>query len=180
MFEQIQLQLGQICVGGEIAGNKVEKRSQFMENRGKQPLPSLPIVQGVAKPVRALSDHNSSKFLKGVKLDLPKYNGETNPVFWMNQVEQVLWCHGITIEDRVVIATFHLEGHGQIWYSVLFEEGELPWEEFRDRLICRFGPSQGWVRVNRTSDKVLFMYVYLTSGKKLIATVKILLSRRAR
>lgn len=60
----------------------------------------------------------------------------------MNQVEQFPWCHGITREDRVVVATFHLEGHSQIWYSVLFEEeGELPWEEFREWVICRFGPS---------------------------------------
>lgn len=40
-----------------------------------------------------------------------------------------------------MVATFHLEGHAQIWYSALFEEGELPWEEFRERVICRLGPS---------------------------------------
>lgn len=99
------------------------------------------ILSHGSSPTYTDKEHNSSKFLKGIKLDLPKYNGETDPVVWLNQVEQFFWYHGITREDRVVVTTFNLEGHAQIWYCILFEEGELSWEEFRERMICRFGPS---------------------------------------
>lgn len=50
-------------------------------------------------------------------------------------------CHRIAYEDRVTTATFHSEGHAQIWYQILWEEGELTWDQFRDRVMMRFGPS---------------------------------------
>lgn len=51
-------------------------------------------------------------------------------------------CYKIARKDQVTIATFHLQGHAQVWYQILWgEEGELDWEQFKDRVIVRFGPS---------------------------------------
>lgn len=50
-------------------------------------------------------------------------------------------CHRLAYDDQVTIATFHLEGHAQISYQILWEEeGELTWDQFRDRVLVRFVP----------------------------------------
>lgn len=48
----------------------------------------------------------------------------------------------IAYDDKVTVPTFHLEGHAQILYQILWEEeGELTWDQFKDRVLVRFGPS---------------------------------------
>lgn len=61
---------------------------------------------------------------------------------WLARSKHFFGCHEIPDKDQVVIATFHQDGQAQVWYRILFEEeGILPWHEFRDRLMGRFGPS---------------------------------------
>lgn len=61
--------------------------------------------------------------MKQVKLDFLEFSGG-DPSYWINQSERYFWRHGIIAEDQVAFATFHLEGHAQIWYQCLFEDEE--------------------------------------------------------
>lgn len=58
-----------------------------------------------------------------MKLDFLEFSGG-DPSYWINQSERYFWRHGIIAEDQVAFATFHLEGHAQIWYQCLFEDEE--------------------------------------------------------
>lgn len=95
------------------------------------PKPKLTFVTGFKK----LTEATHSKFMKLAKLDFRKYSGASDPTYWIRQSEQFFHCHAINNEDRVSMATFHLDGHAQLWYKFLFDdEGELNWPEFCDRL----------------------------------------------
>lgn len=76
-------------------------------------------------------DIQRARYVKLIKL--PKYLGAIDATYWIRQVEHFFVCHGVPYEEQVVIATFHMDGHAQLWYKLLFdEEGELCWEEFCD------------------------------------------------
>lgn len=59
-------------------------------------------------------------------LEFPKYAGNVDPTYWIKQAKQFFNCHEIGYNDQVVMATYHLEGHAQLWYGILYEEeGDL-------------------------------------------------------
>lgn len=88
-----------------------------------------------------LTANTHAKFIKSIRLEFPKYSSESEPVYWIRQVEHFFYCYGIEYEDHVMMATFYLTGQAQIWYQLFYdEEGDLNWEEFCDRLYKRFGP----------------------------------------
>ncbi|KAA8542515.1 hypothetical protein F0562_023667 [Nyssa sinensis] len=82
----------------------------------------------------------ASKF---VKLEFPRFNGEGDTTSWICRVEQFFQFHQTPEEDRVPLASFHLEGGAQLWYQLLKQEEDvMTWKEFTDGLHARYGPTQ--------------------------------------
>lgn len=75
-----------------------------------------------------------------MKLDFSKYSGESDPTYWIRQAEQFFHCHEINYEDQILLVTFHLDGHAQLWYNIMYDDGDIVWEEFCDRVYQHFSP----------------------------------------
>lgn len=76
-----------------------------------------------------------------IKLDFPRFDG-TEPHDWILKVEQ-FFSYGNTPDDqKVTIASFHMEGRALSWYNWLRDSGPIRgWEAFIDALrvrVCTF------------------------------------------
>lgn len=158
MFGMITLQLTNLGKSSKTSVPRVEKSSyDSRKNECTAPQyhpPFNPSVvalvvapinhhkTNVAKGKQVVFEATHAKFMKMIRLDFLKYFGEGDPTYWIRQSEQFFYCHEVAYEDQVEMATFHLEGHTQLWYKILCDdEINLYWEEFCDRLYERFNPS---------------------------------------
>ena len=76
------------------------------------------------------------------KLDFPRFNGSEDPMSWICRVEQFFEFQKIAEEEKVPLATYHLEGEAQLWYQILKEEGEVAWLTLKEGLNSRYGPTE--------------------------------------
>ncbi|KAK9179225.1 hypothetical protein WN943_028424 [Citrus x changshan-huyou] len=91
---------------------------------------------------RQISTHHSY-VPRMIKLDFPRYNGSEDTTSWVCRVEQFFHLHQTPEEERVALASFHLEGDAQLWFQLIKQEGDmLTWQEFCDGLHARYGATQ--------------------------------------
>ena len=77
------------------------------------------------------------------KLDFPRFNGSEDPTSLICRVEQFFEFQKIAEEEKVPLATYHLEGEAQLWYEILKEEkGEVTWLTLKEGLNSRYGPTE--------------------------------------
>ncbi|WVZ92756.1 hypothetical protein U9M48_038799 [Paspalum notatum var. saurae] len=75
------------------------------------------------------------------KLDFPKFDGKSDPLLFINKCESFFHQQQTLEEEKVWLASFHLEGAAQQWYIHLQQqEGTPRWRRFTDLLNIRFGP----------------------------------------
>ncbi|XP_072146353.1 uncharacterized protein [Setaria viridis] len=75
------------------------------------------------------------------KLDFPRYDGKSDPLLFINRCESYFRQQRTMAEERVWLASYHLEDVAQLWYTQLQEdEGPPPWGRFKELLHLRFGP----------------------------------------
>lgn len=74
-------------------------------------------------------------------LDFPHFNRE-DPTGWIYKVEQFFHYQRTAREERVVLASFHLQDEALQWYQ-WYEKTQpnMQWEEFTQALCVHFGPS---------------------------------------
>ncbi|KAH0752536.1 hypothetical protein KY285_005684 [Solanum tuberosum] len=75
------------------------------------------------------------------KLDFPRFNGQEDPLGWLNRCEHFFRHQQTLEEEKVGLASFHLEGNAQLWFLQL--ETDLPqlsWDDFKRHCNLRFGP----------------------------------------
>ncbi|WMV32036.1 hypothetical protein MTR67_025421 [Solanum verrucosum] len=75
------------------------------------------------------------------KLDFPRFNGQEDPLGWLNICEHFFRHQQTLKEEKVGLASFHLEGNAQLWFLQL--ETDLPqlsWDDFKRHCNLRFGP----------------------------------------
>jgi len=78
---------------------------------------------------------------KPKKWDFPRYDGTTDPLLFLNKCESYFRHHRTMAEERVWMASYHLDEVAQLWYTQLLEdEGAPPWGRFKELLHLRFGP----------------------------------------
>ncbi|XP_024035559.1 uncharacterized protein LOC112096363 [Citrus clementina] len=91
---------------------------------------------------RQISTHHSY-VPRMIKLDFPRYNGSEDTTSWVCRVEQFFHLHQTPEEERVALASFHLEGDAQLWFQLIKQERDmLTWQEFCDGLHARYGATQ--------------------------------------
>jgi hypothetical protein len=80
------------------------------------------------------------------KLDFPTFDGGGDPLLFLNRCEHYFRGQH-TVEERVWLAAFHLQGVTQQWYIRLdHDEGTPTWRRFSELLDQRFGPPSGPTR----------------------------------
>ncbi|KAH9685457.1 hypothetical protein KPL70_013962 [Citrus sinensis] len=80
------------------------------------------------------------------KLDFPKYSGD-DPTEWVNRVTQFFYYQETSEDQRVVLASYHLEGEANQWWQWLRrayqEDGQtVTWNTFVEEMWARFGPTE--------------------------------------
>ncbi|XP_038982115.1 uncharacterized protein LOC120110620 [Phoenix dactylifera] len=79
------------------------------------------------------------------KIDFPTFGGG-DPYEWLDRVEQYFLVYEIPREEKVTLASYHLEGRANRWWRWLRnlyarEENPLGWTEFMDEFLKQWGPS---------------------------------------
>ena len=100
-----------------------------------------------SQPVREESDGGRQIYSsKMAKLEFPRYYGE-DPTEWLNKVGQVFEFQGTVEDQKVSLASFHLEGEANQWWQWLSrnykdENRIITWRTFMEELWARFGPTE--------------------------------------
>jgi hypothetical protein len=70
------------------------------------------------------------------KLSFLTYDGEVEPLGWLNKCEQFFHAQRTLDIDRVWYASYHMNGSAQQWCLVLERDaGEPTWDEFK--ILCQ-------------------------------------------
>ena len=100
-----------------------------------------------SQPVREESDGGRQIYSsKMAKLEFPRYYGE-DPTEWLNKVGQFFEFQGTVEDQKVSLASFHLEGEANQWWQWLSrnykdENRIITWRTFMEELWARFGPTE--------------------------------------
>jgi hypothetical protein len=75
------------------------------------------------------------------KMDIPRYDGKTDPLIFTNRCESYFHQQRIMEEEKVWMASYNLEEGAQMWYiQVQTDEGTPSWRRFKELLNLRYGP----------------------------------------
>jgi hypothetical protein len=75
------------------------------------------------------------------KWDFPRFDGTSDPMLFLNKCEAYFRQHRTMAEERVLMASYHLDDAAQLWFIQLQDdEGTPSWGHFKDLLNLRFGP----------------------------------------
>ncbi|WVZ96971.1 LOW QUALITY PROTEIN: hypothetical protein U9M48_042546 [Paspalum notatum var. saurae] len=73
------------------------------------------------------------------KLDFPRFDGKSDPMLFLNKCDSYFRQQRTMAEERVWMASYHLEDVAQLWYDQLLEDENI-WARFKELLNLRFGP----------------------------------------
>jgi len=78
---------------------------------------------------------------KHKKWDFPHYDGTTDPMLFLNKCDAYFRQHRNTPDEKVRIASYHLDEVAQLWFTQLQDDDGTPnWAHFKELLNVRFGP----------------------------------------
>ncbi len=73
--------------------------------------------------------------------EMPRYDGKTDPLTFINKCESFFLQQRIMPEERVWMASYNLHDDAQLWFMQIQEdEGTPTWPCFKDLINLRFGP----------------------------------------
>eukprot|EP00257_Ricinus_communis_P017974 XP_015576546.1 uncharacterized protein LOC107261479 [Ricinus communis] len=76
------------------------------------------------------------------KLDFPRFNGTADPIVWLSCCDNFFLHQHTVEEDKVILASFHLEGDAQLWFLKLQRDRpNISWANFKVQCQLHFGPS---------------------------------------
>jgi hypothetical protein len=76
------------------------------------------------------------------KLNFPRYDGESDPLPWLNRCESFFRGTRTLPTEQVCMASLHMDGAVAEWYYSLEREyGLMSWTRFAEFVNLRFGPS---------------------------------------
>lgn len=76
------------------------------------------------------------------KINFPRFDGSTDPLPWLNQCESYFRGMRTLAEEKVWIASVHLDGTMAEWfYALQRDNGSMTWPCFVDFVNLHFGPS---------------------------------------
>jgi hypothetical protein len=85
-----------------------------------------------------------------LKINFPSFNGETDPLTWLNKCATYFHGMGTVDDERGWMASLHLDGIVAEWYYALeWDVGLITWPCFTAFVNMRFGPP---LRANGLAD----------------------------
>ncbi|XP_021623868.1 uncharacterized protein LOC110623248 [Manihot esculenta] len=137
---------------------KMEAMSLELESAGKG-LSSSPGAESQAQtrrekgPIGAtVSEASRGNVIvpKFTKLDFPRFNGQEDPLGWISRCQHFFRHQSTPEEEKVSLASYHLEGIAQLWYLQMIQDIPNPtWSEFVNQCNLRFGPP---IRSNKLGE----------------------------
>ena len=75
-----------------------------------------------------------------MKLDMPRFD-DTEPQGWIFKINQFFEYHGTPKQDKLIVASFYMEGRTLAWYQWMNANGHFTsWSSFLQVLRARFAP----------------------------------------
>jgi len=75
------------------------------------------------------------------KIEFTMYDDSVDPLNWLTHCEQFFWDQLTPASQRTWMASYHLTSDAQTWYYALEQdEGQPPWDRFKDLCRLRFEP----------------------------------------
>lgn len=76
-----------------------------------------------------------------LKLDVPRFDG-TDAHAWIFKITQFFTYHETPEEERIMVASFYLDGPALAWYQWMYRNGQIAsWAQFLQALETRFAPT---------------------------------------
>ena len=95
-------------------------------------------------------------------MNFPRFDGE-NPYSWLYKANQYFNIHQTQNNDRIPMASFHLEGEALIWFQDTEGTGQVnTWDLFYKSCVTRFGPTayddpmESMTRLRQTSTIAVY------------------------
>ena len=74
-----------------------------------------------------------------MRLDFPRFKGD-DPASWVYKANQYFSFYQTPLNERLLMASFHMEGDALVWFQDSDENGVfVAWEGFLEALLTRFG-----------------------------------------
>ncbi|KAL0313075.1 UNVERIFIED_CONTAM: hypothetical protein Sradi_5706800 [Sesamum radiatum] len=113
-----------------------------LNNRGKSVLGEAPIPPKERTPVSKsdseFSRGSQSHFPSLANMEFPKFNGD-DPRGWIRKCQWYFQTiYTIPEEQRVSLASMHLQGKAELWFQGLVEKGLPNWQQFIEIVYARF------------------------------------------
>lgn len=122
---------------------KIEESLHNMESMIRQVIHDKAIETSTVASVQRMVKESSATRLfygKGMKVEVPRFNGE-EVEDWIFKIKDFK-IYGVSVDQRIKIASFHMEGAAYSWYKwVTKNELVQNWNEFLTALQLRFGTS---------------------------------------
>jgi hypothetical protein len=75
---------------------------------------------------RTEGPHDTDRPPKFQKMDFPRFDGKSDPPIFINRCESYFHQQRIMAEEKVWMASYHLEDVAQLWYMQLQEDEGTP------------------------------------------------------
>ena len=138
----------------KLTETEEQRQQEVMSPKSSSPSPNSPITQVVSLPILHMS--------KSVRLDFPWFKGD-DLTSWVYKANQYFSFYQTPFNERLLMASFHMDGDALVWFQDSNENGVLAtWEGFVDALLIRFGsttyedPMESLTRLRQTSNVVVY------------------------
>jgi hypothetical protein len=96
-------------------------------------------------PLGIPADNEAISVPRYYKLSFPTFDGNEDPLGWLNRCDQFSRVQRTDEGDKVGLASFHMTGAAQHWYYMLERDGDvISWSHFKALCQQRFGPAMGF------------------------------------
>ena len=135
-LQEINKQLNANTQQLNVISLALQKLMEAEEQRLQQPMSSKssspsPNARVVSLPI--------SHTTKSVRLDFPRFKGD-DPASWVYKSNQYFSFYQTPFDERLLMASFHMDGDALVWFQDNDENGVFAtWEGFVDALLTRFG-----------------------------------------
>lgn len=90
---------------------------------------------------KGAEDNGGEMLPRSVRIGFPSFN-EKDPLAWFYKANQLFKLYNTKPQQKLRLASFHMEWKAMIWYQDLKNSGiVVDWNSFVNALITRFGPS---------------------------------------